>query len=250
MTVNADLESKYQDVDPIPVILVDDKTKEERVEAAEFGQALSYSFVGTETVTPIARRDRRRHKLTLSVTSSGNPGLASYASNGQVAGPGAGTVITSVTGIPTGEYVVVPTVRTSVAGAVGNNYGVYVNGVLVYTLIQSTGTSINTFPSYTAQLTQASNTVSIEAIAADAGATYDASLVITPGAQNGQQGYIIVGTKARCQNGTGYYLYCGDKLVYETREGLNAIPDGVHPLTLNVLDEINPGKYTEVEYGV
>jgi len=108
---------------------------------------------------------------------------SSIEATGVVASPGAGTVIATAV-VPAGEYVA--NTMFNIGGTAGaadsNNVGLYVNGVLVQTLVIGSGSTANNQQQIpiTLNIPAGGATVTLQAIAAGSVATYRAGFSLIP----------------------------------------------------------------------
>lgn len=109
------------------------------------------------------------------------PGASLESTGALISAPTAGTVLASVAA-PAGVYQVPWQTHNNVAVGLSDNYGLYVNGVLVATSENGTPAGITNQDPVTVVVPVA-GTITVEAIATDTG-TYQADLTATPeGAQ-------------------------------------------------------------------
>lgn len=106
------------------------------------------------------------------------PGTSLETTGANVSTPAAGTVLATVAA-PAGNYEVEWITHNNITIGLGNNYGLYINGVLAGTSDNGTPAGFTTQPNINVSVPVA-GTISVRAIATDATGTYQAAFTAIP----------------------------------------------------------------------
>lgn len=224
--------------EPFPVHVASINGSLTRNATPEYGTCMTWNV---DTITnmgqpmQILTRRYRRHKARIIIEGLGG---TSFSNTGQVATPGAGAIIASVTGLPADEYTISWQIRNQVAGATANNYGLYVNGVLVETADYAAASTALAIQLPMTEQLPAGSTVSVQAIGADGTGTYSAQLVVAGAVDTTQ---IVLNSRRDALTSPtapqGLIFSASRELEWDSQQPCWAVVLGIGPIAVKVLDE-------------